>query len=56
MYPKETRTGKQHIGKGFVYMLLVQRASEKISKLFKNVMKQAHNEYVSVRRRDDDAS
>ena len=37
-------------GKGFVYTILASRASDSLSKMFRNSMEHAHKEFIAVRK------
>ena len=54
MAPTKAKGKDSRHGKGFVYSLLVQRASDRISKLVQNTMRHAHREFLAVKNRDLD--
>ena len=43
-------TGQDRKGKGFVYRLIIKKASDRLAKKVQNIMKSNHQEYISVRK------
>ena len=54
MAPTATEGEGSRYGKGCVYSLIVQRASDRISKSVQNTMRHAHREFLAVKNRQRD--